>query len=192
MEELTLEVGITSVSRFCHMGIIQKRLLPRQLVEAWKTLETQTQLQKWNSLNLTTLTQWFDSSFFLQLRIIEQNMRLFYKEGSLCCLLLTYNLKAASTCIGSSEQDRVHWCIFPDVFSPHCTGEIRIKPSTFANAQWSTGTWKRDVTFTTFRFPLVSRKEKENHWDQEEEKINKCCHQLQEKGFFLNNNKKCL
>lgn len=46
VEELTLEVGITSVSRFCHMGIIQKRLLPRQLVEAWKTLETQTQLQK--------------------------------------------------------------------------------------------------------------------------------------------------
>lgn len=171
------------MSSFCHMGIIQKRQLPRQLVEAWKTLETQIQLQKRNSLNLTTLTQWFDSSFLLKLRIIMQNMRLFFffiKKAlfAVCCWpriwKLLQHILALQSKIGST-----------DVFSPHCTGEIRIKPSTFANAQWSTGIRKREVIFTTFRFPLVSRKKKENHWDQEEEKINKCCHQLQERDFFF-------
>lgn len=83
------EVGIASMASFYHMGVIQKRQLPGQLVQAWKTLETQTQLQKSNLLNLTTLTKWFDSNSFLKLRIITQNIRLLYKEAFLCCSLLT-------------------------------------------------------------------------------------------------------
>lgn len=168
------------------MGIIQKRQLPRQLVQAWKTLETQTQPQTWNSLNLTTLTKWFDSSSFLKLRIIRQKMRLLYKEGS---LLFTADLEFES-CFNMYWLFRAN--LIPLIYSPRlCTGEISIKPSTFANSQWSTDTWKKEIVLPPTGFHWWAGKRKRTIETRRRKRLISAAVNTG-KIFKNNNNKKCL